>query len=127
MTFLKKNIRLVSFDLFNIYGVERHQIVNLYSLQLRKMATKETVTKSSMHLRRNSLPIAPHPLVPQFENHLNRLKDSQAPSSLSSSSISQKLNRLQDLHECTDKLLQLPVIQQSLAQDCSDKWIDELD
>ncbi|KAK7264279.1 hypothetical protein RJT34_31886 [Clitoria ternatea] len=88
----------------------------------------ETVsTKSSLHIRCNSLPSAPHPLVSQFQEHLQRLKDSEATStSLSSSSISQKLIGLQDLHNYADKLLQLPTTQQVLAVECSEKWADEL-
>ena len=44
----------------------------------------------------------------------------------SSSSISHRLNDLQDLQENTDKLLQLRIFQQALAQECSNKQIDEL-
>nr|KYP66099.1 hypothetical protein KK1_012383 [Cajanus cajan] len=31
-----------------------------------------------------------------------------------------------DLHDCTDKLLQLPIEQQALAQECNGKCVDEL-
>ncbi|CAJ1933554.1 unnamed protein product [Sphenostylis stenocarpa] len=31
-----------------------------------------------------------------------------------------------DLHECADKLLQLPITQQALARECSNKCVDEL-
>nr|KYP66103.1 hypothetical protein KK1_012387 [Cajanus cajan] len=90
------------------------------------MAVGETNTKSSLHLRSNSLPSAPHPFTSQFEEHLQRLKDSEATSSLTSSSINYKLNGLRDLHECADKLLQLPITQQALAGECSNKCVDEL-
>ena len=87
----------------------------------------ETSTKSSMHIRCNSLPSAPHPLVSQFQEHLQRLKDSEATTtSLSSSSISQKLIGLQDLHNYADKLLQLPTTQKALALECSGKLVDDL-
>ena len=92
-----------------------------------KMAVTETNTKSSLHIRSNSLPSAPHPLVSQCEEHLQRLKDSEATSSTSPSSlVSHKLNGLLDLHECTDKLLQLPIKQQALAGECSEKCVDDL-
>lgn len=87
----------------------------------------ETSTKNSLHIRCNSLPSAPHPLVSQFQDNLHRLKDSEATTtSFSSSSISHKLNGSQDLHDYADKLLQLPAIQQALALECSNKLIDDL-
>ncbi|KAJ1428187.1 hypothetical protein SESBI_09193 [Sesbania bispinosa] len=88
----------------------------------------ETNTKNSLHIRCNSLPSAPHPIVSQFQEHLQRLKASEATttSSSSSSSISHKLRGLQDLHDYADKLLQLPTTQQALALECSDKWVDDL-
>ncbi|KAE9620374.1 hypothetical protein Lal_00019204 [Lupinus albus] len=87
----------------------------------------EANTKNSLHIRCNSLPSAPHPLVSQFQEHLLRFKDSEASTtSFSSSSISHKLSGLQGLHEYADKLLQLPTIQQDLALEFSDKWIDGL-
>ncbi|KAE9616503.1 hypothetical protein Lal_00035065 [Lupinus albus] len=87
----------------------------------------ETSTKNSLHIRSNSFPSAPHPLVSQVHDHLQILKDSEVTTaSFSLSSISQKLNGLQDLLEFADKLLQLPTIQQDLASECSEKWIDDL-
>lgn len=86
------------------------------------MAVIETNTKSSLHLRSNSFPTAPHPFVSQFEEHLKRLKGSEA-----TSSVSNKLNGMQDLHDCIDKLLQLPIEQQALAQQCNnEKCVDGL-
>ena len=81
------------------------------------MAAIENKTQSSLHLRSNSLPSATHPLVSQFEEHLQRLRGSEDTSSLSSSSVCHKLNDMLDLHDYTDKLLQLP-IEQVLAQEC---------
>ncbi|RZB74197.1 hypothetical protein D0Y65_033325 [Glycine soja] len=80
------------------------------------MAAIENKTQSSLHLRSNSLPSATHPLVSQFEEHLQRLRGSEDTSSLSSSSVCHKLNDMLDLHDYTDKLLQLP-IEQVLAQE----------
>ncbi|XP_006593014.1 uncharacterized protein [Glycine max] len=93
------------------------------------MAAIEKKTQSSLHLRSNSLLSAAHPLVSQFEEHLHplvsqfeehlqRLRGSEATSSLSSSSVCHKLNDMLDLHDYTDKLLQLP-IEQVLAQESS--------
>ncbi|KAG5033683.1 hypothetical protein JHK87_008593 [Glycine soja] len=93
------------------------------------MAPVETSIKSSLHSRSNSLPNAPHPILSQVEEHLHRLKkDPEATTSLSSSSssISHRLNDLQDLQESADKLLQLTISQQGLAQECRSKQIDEL-
>ncbi|KAK7404425.1 hypothetical protein VNO78_05314 [Psophocarpus tetragonolobus] len=91
------------------------------------MAVIETNTKSCLHIRSNSLPSAPHPFTSQFEDHLQRLKDSEvSSSSLTSYSINYKLDGLQDLHGCADKLLQLPIAQQVLARECSNKAVDEL-
>ncbi|KAH1123632.1 hypothetical protein GYH30_013733 [Glycine max] len=93
------------------------------------MAPVERNIKSSRHSRSNSLHSAPHPILSQVEEHLHRLKDSEATTSLSSassSSISHRLNDLKDLQESADKLLQLTISQQALAQECSSKQIDEL-
>ncbi|OIV99497.1 hypothetical protein TanjilG_17307 [Lupinus angustifolius] len=79
-----------------------------------------------IHTRCNSLPSAPHPFVSQFEDNLQRLKGSEATTLFSSSSASHKLDGLQDLHECTCKLLQLPTEQQALAQECDNKRVDDL-
>ncbi|KAI9124098.1 hypothetical protein K1719_005398 [Acacia pycnantha] len=89
------------------------------------MAAIETNnTKSSMHIRCYSLPSTSHPLVSQFEENLNRLKSSEAASS--SSSLSHKLNGLQDLHDSTLKLLQLSATQQDLTREFSKKSVDKL-
>ncbi|KAK8714433.1 hypothetical protein V6N13_149625 [Hibiscus sabdariffa] len=66
-----------------------------------------------------SLPSRPHPLIPQIDEHLCRLKSNKA--AISSSSIIEKLNGLRDLYELVDSLLQLPSTQNSLAQSYNDK------
>ncbi|KAG4979516.1 hypothetical protein AAZX31_12G040100 [Glycine max] len=90
------------------------------------MAAIEKKTQSSLHLRSNSLPSAAHPLVSQLEEQLQRLRGSEATSSLSSSSVCLKLNDMLDLHDYTDKLLQLPMEQQVSAQECNDRCVDDL-
>lgn len=84
-------------------------------------------SQSSVHLRSNSLPSVAHPLVSQFEDQLQRLKKgSEATSSLSSSSVCHKLNDMLDLHDWTDKLVQLPIEQEVLARECNDKCVDDI-
>ncbi|KAL5055487.1 hypothetical protein RYX36_036169 [Vicia faba] len=90
------------------------------------MAIIETNTKSSLHLRCNSLPSTPHPLISQFEDNLQRLKTSECASSVASPLICNKLNDMQDLHDCISKLLELPIEQQTLAQECNEKCADDL-
>ncbi|MED6169483.1 hypothetical protein PIB30_021781 [Stylosanthes scabra] len=88
------------------------------------MAGIETNTKFSLHIRSNSLPTTSHPLVLQFEEHLQRLKGSEA--TPSSSTLSHKFDELKDLHDCIDKLFQLPMEQQALAQECNAKQVSDL-
>ncbi|CAL5212393.1 unnamed protein product [Lathyrus oleraceus] len=90
------------------------------------MAIIETNTKSSLHLRSNSLPSTSHPLISQFEDNLQRLNTSEGASSVSSSLICNKLNDMQNLHDCISKLLELPIEQQTLAQECNEKCADDL-
>ncbi|KAF7810876.1 DUF241 domain protein [Senna tora] len=89
------------------------------------MASIESNSKNSFHIRCNSLPSSPHPLVSQCEEHLNRFKSSESASS-SSSSISHDLSGLQDLHDSIDKLLQLQITQQAFEREFSRKCVDEL-
>ncbi|CAN1179688.1 hypothetical protein LINPERPRIM_LOCUS36538 [Linum perenne] len=69
---------------------------------------------TSHHVRSNSLPSRPHPFVSELEENICRLRSSQA---ASTSSIYENLRNLQDVHDCVDKLFQLPLNQQALIQD----------
>ncbi|XWS55161.1 hypothetical protein CRYUN_Cryun10bG0151200 [Craigia yunnanensis] len=89
------------------------------------MASSPLNQKSNFHARSNSLPSRPHPLIPQIDEHLCRLKSNEADSS-SSPSIDEKLSGLRDLYELVDSLLQLPLTQKSLAKQCYDKQVNEL-
>ncbi|PON61498.1 hypothetical protein TorRG33x02_281460 [Trema orientale] len=80
-------------------------------------------SKSQYHVRSNSFPTKPHPLFQQCEEHLCRLGASNA---TSSSSISHKLSGLEDLHDCVEKLLQLPLTQQALVKGRQEKWVDQV-
>ncbi|XP_022953014.1 uncharacterized protein LOC111455530 [Cucurbita moschata] len=74
-------------------------------------------SKKSFHIRSNSLPSKPHPVVDEVNEHLCRLKASETTSS--SSSLCQKLDGLQDLHDCIDKLLLLPLTHQAIIENQS--------
>ncbi|KAL9415582.1 hypothetical protein AB3S75_043803 [Citrus x aurantiifolia] len=80
---------------------------------------------ASYHTRSNSFSPRSHPLSSEADEHLNRLKSSQAVST-SSSSIGFDINGLQDLRGSVNKMLQSPLIQQALAQGCCKTWLDEL-
>ncbi|KAL0560917.1 hypothetical protein IC582_001334 [Cucumis melo] len=80
-------------------------------------------SKKTLHVRSNSLPSKPHPIVNQVDEHLCRLKSSEATSS--TSSLCHRLNNLQDLHDCIDKLLLLPFTQQTLVNESDNKWTDD--
>ncbi|KAK8625266.1 hypothetical protein V6N13_090141 [Hibiscus sabdariffa] len=89
------------------------------------MASSPLNQKSNFHARSNSLPSRPHPLVTQIDEHLCRLKSNESASS-SSPALTRNLSGLRDLYELVDNLLQLPVTQKSLAQQCNDKQVNEL-
>ncbi|KAJ4838414.1 hypothetical protein Tsubulata_025359, partial [Turnera subulata] len=82
-------------------------------------------TLLTFHARSNSLPSRPHPLMSELDQHICRLKDSQA-TSTSSSSLGHNLSALQDLHDCVNKVLLLPLTQQAFVQERHQRWIDEL-
>ncbi|GAB4838608.1 hypothetical protein Ancab_028153 [Ancistrocladus abbreviatus] len=86
-------------------------------------ASQNTIT--AYHTRSISLPSRPHPLVPEFEEQLRRLRPSEA-TSTSSKSISHKLNGLNDLYNCVEELLKLHLHQQILSQGRQAKWVDDL-
>ncbi|GKV34756.1 hypothetical protein SLEP1_g43101 [Rubroshorea leprosula] len=88
------------------------------------MATIPSKTQLSTDSRSNSLPAKLHPVISQVDEHLSRLRTSESAST--SSSIRKRLSSLQDLHECIGKLLQLPLTQQALAQEQSEKWVEEM-
>ncbi|XP_062025064.1 uncharacterized protein LOC133741132 [Rosa rugosa] len=77
------------------------------------------------HTRSNSFPSRPHPIIEEANEQLCRLRSSAA-TSTSSSSISHKLSGLENLHDCVERLLQLPLNQQALAQEKHQKCTNEL-
>lgn len=74
------------------------------------------VNQRTKHDRSISLPSTSHPLVSQFQESLNRLQSSQA-TSVSSSSINQRLESLKELYDCVDSIFALSSTQQALSQD----------
>ncbi|KAK7312326.1 hypothetical protein VNO77_36104 [Canavalia gladiata] len=81
--------------------------------------------KTHNHARSNSVPSTPHPVILQCNEHLARLGGSSDATS-SSSLLSHKLRGLQDLHNCIEKLVQLPVTQEALVHEHQEKWVNEL-
>ncbi|KAK4284738.1 hypothetical protein QN277_001526 [Acacia crassicarpa] len=84
------------------------------------MASSPLNSKSHFRARSNSLPSRPHPLVIQCQEHLDSLKSS------SSSSLSQKLDFLQNLHDCVEKLVQLPLTQEAILHEHQENSVNEL-
>ncbi|ONI21629.1 hypothetical protein PRUPE_2G076800 [Prunus persica] len=87
------------------------------------MAASPLNSKSHIHARSNNLPSTSHPSVTEFEENLCRLRASET---LFIIILIHSLSRLRDLHECVENFLLLPLTQQALAQECEDKWINEL-
>ncbi|KAK7283505.1 hypothetical protein RIF29_13066 [Crotalaria pallida] len=81
-------------------------------------------SKFHNHARSNSLPSKPHPVILQCNEHLDKLGAYDA--TTNSSFLRQKLSGLQDLHDCVEKLVQLPLTQEALAKESHEKWVDDL-
>ncbi|GFY89826.1 hypothetical protein Acr_07g0000230 [Actinidia rufa] len=88
------------------------------------MASYPSRSKAHFHARSVSLPSRPNPLIPQFDEHLYRVRASEATSS-SLSSIGHRLNGLEDLYDCVHDLLQLPHAQHIFFQERQEKWVEE--
>ncbi|GFY94513.1 hypothetical protein Acr_09g0009590 [Actinidia rufa] len=80
------------------------------------MASSPLPSKSSFHARSASFPSQPHPLISQVDDHLCRLRTSEATSSSSLSSIAERLSVVEDMYDCVDDLILLPNTQQAFAQ-----------
>ncbi|XP_059647409.1 uncharacterized protein LOC132293798 [Cornus florida] len=83
------------------------------------MVSSPLRSKTRFHARSVSLPSRSHPLIHQFDEHLCRVKASEA------TSISNRLSGLEELYDCVDDLLLLPHTQQVFAQERNQKWVDE--
>ncbi|KAI3464718.1 hypothetical protein Pfo_021381 [Paulownia fortunei] len=80
---------------------------------------------ANFHSRSNSFPSQSHPVMECVEDHLCRLKASEA-TSTSATSICANLASLRDLHEGINNLIQMPSIQQALSHEQGENWINEL-
>jgi hypothetical protein len=80
--------------------------------------------KTGFHARSNSFPSRLNPAITQLDEHLCRSRASEG--ACTSSSLGGKLSSLQDLHDCVNKLLFLPLNQQAIAQENNGKLIEEL-
>ncbi|KAL0438292.1 UNVERIFIED_CONTAM: hypothetical protein Slati_2312200 [Sesamum latifolium] len=78
------------------------------------------------HARSNSLPSKSHPTVEDFEGHLIRLKSSAEATSSSASSVCTNLDSLNNLHESTNDLIQLPSMKQAFVLEQGKSWALEL-
>ncbi|KAL5055480.1 hypothetical protein RYX36_036162 [Vicia faba] len=83
-------------------------------------------TKTHNHARSNSLPSKPHPIILQCNEHLSKLGGANSNyDAISSLTLIHKLNILQNLHICIEKLVQLPLTQEALVKQSQEKWVDE--
>ncbi|KAF8047919.1 hypothetical protein N665_2766s0004 [Sinapis alba] len=80
----------------------------------------------TFHVRSNSFPSRTHPQAAHVNEQLARLRSSEEASTSSSSSICQRINNIQELHESLDKLICLPVTQQALSQEQNKKAVEQL-
>lgn len=76
------------------------------------------------HARSNSLPPRPHPAISRLEKFLHSLSASET--NCSTSSLTGKISGLEDLHECVDKLLLLPLVQKVFTQQNDGRSVDAL-
>ncbi|KAL3580862.1 hypothetical protein D5086_018697 [Populus alba] len=77
--------------------------------------TSSSNQKTGFHARSNSFPSRLNPVITQLDEHLCRSRASEG--ACTSSSLGGKLSSLQDLHDCVNKLLFLPLNQQAIAQE----------
>ncbi|KAL2232205.1 uncharacterized protein LOC105155421 [Sesamum indicum] len=80
---------------------------------------------AAFHSRSNSFPSPSHPVMDVVEEHLCRLKSSEA-ASTSATSICTNLASLRDLHEGINSLIQMASVQQALSNEQDENWINEL-
>ncbi|KAG8378055.1 hypothetical protein BUALT_Bualt08G0098300 [Buddleja alternifolia] len=80
---------------------------------------------ANFHSRSNSFPSQSHPIVNDVEDHLRRLRASEA-TSTSATSICTNLASLKTLHEGINNMIEMPSIQQALSNKHGQSWINEL-
>ncbi|CAA0838308.1 Arabidopsis protein of unknown function (DUF241 [Striga hermonthica] len=73
------------------------------------------------------MPSRPYPLIPEFELRLQALKSDNFPTSSSSlSSIAEKTNSLEQIHDFIDNLLLLPHTHQIFTRERHEKWVEQI-
>ncbi|XP_073120974.1 uncharacterized protein [Henckelia pumila] len=80
---------------------------------------------ANFHSRSNSFPSKSHPVMDEIQDHLRRLKASEA-TSITAKSVNSDLVSLVDLHEGVQNLIQIPSIQQVLSHEQCGTWINEI-
>ncbi|KAK2991958.1 hypothetical protein RJ640_027849 [Escallonia rubra] len=89
------------------------------------MATSKCNT--SLNIRSNSLPSRSHPSALRLEEQLNKLKTwEEAASTATADMICSSLSATEELYECLDDLLGLPLTQQALSLHQHEEWANEL-
>ncbi|XP_056698525.1 uncharacterized protein [Spinacia oleracea] len=78
---------------------------------------------ASYHTRSFSFPSNSHPVADELDAQLSRLRSSQA---ASTSSLSSKLNGLNDLYKCVEEFLQLPQNQNTVSQSQGENVIEQV-
>ncbi|XP_059670788.1 uncharacterized protein LOC132316301 [Cornus florida] len=78
------------------------------------------------HVRSISFPARSHPSTIKAEEELNKLKTWEAFSSPKADTICNGLSGLEEVFECIEELLSLPVVQQALAQHQHETLVNEL-
>ncbi|PON66209.1 hypothetical protein PanWU01x14_110750, partial [Parasponia andersonii] len=81
---------------------------------------------AAYHVHSNSCPSSQHPLIPEFDEQLRRLRSSEV-ASTSSTLTATKLNGLQDLNDTVEKLFSLPLNQQALSKEQNENMLDSRD
>lgn len=80
-------------------------------------------SKALTHTRSSSLPSRSHPLIPQFNHHLQSLCASD---SSSLTSVAGNLTNLNRLFDCLDDLLLLNHTRQVFARESGEKWAGQV-
>ncbi|KAL0356524.1 UNVERIFIED_CONTAM: hypothetical protein Scaly_1338100 [Sesamum calycinum] len=93
--------------------------------QEKTMAVSPLRSKTLHHGRSLSLPSESHSAMSQFEENLSRVRSSQEACS-SLSSMNGRVNGLNTLYDSIDELLLLPHNQQTISQECQEKWFEHI-
>ncbi|KAK4757165.1 hypothetical protein SAY87_007292 [Trapa incisa] len=110
-----------------IFNGNRRQSTKTSSNYLHSRSKMDSSSSYTIHhSRSNSLPSRPHPVISQLEESLHSIRIALETGCSSPSSLSQKLNGLENLHESVDELLLLPLVQHAFSQQIHGGWVDEL-